>query len=88
MGLDCRVLDLSVRTAHMSEIDDIRGLDGQKYYPCDDCKTNMGVEDVVYYTQYGTSYHKNVSCSALKRNVKKILKSEIGNKKACSFCFP
>lgn len=87
-GLDCRVLDLSVRTAYMSEIDDIRGLDGQKYYPCDGCKTNMDVEAVVYYTQYGTCYHKNVSCSALKRNVKKILKSEIGNKKACSFCFP
>lgn len=86
LNLDCRVLDLSVCNAEKSEIDKIRGADGQKYYPCEKCMDNKDTGQIVYYTQYGTRYHKEVSCSALKRYVKKILISDIGDMKGCSFC--
>lgn len=85
--LNCRVLDLSVCSISLSEINTIRGFDGQKYYPCDTCFASGETEDV-FYTNYGTKYHSDISCNALKRTVKKILKSDCGNKKACSFCFP
>lgn len=83
--LNCRALDLSVSSVSLSEVNGIRGSDGQKYYPCEHCLIKMDT-DVVFYTNYGTRYHGDISCSALKRTVKKILKTESGNKKACSFC--
>lgn len=86
-NLNCRVLDLSVSSIPLFEVKAIRGSDGQKYYPCELCLIQMDT-DVVFYTNYGTRYHGDISCSALKRTVKKILKTESGNKKACSFCFP
>lgn len=83
-SVDCRVLDISIKTAFLSEIGDYRGVDGQKFYPCSRCKK----EDcqVVYYTDYGTLYHYDVVCSSLKRTIKKIPLEEVGSRHICSFC--
>jgi len=69
----------------LSEIGDYRGVDGQKFYPCSRCKK----EDcqVVYYTDYGTLYHKDIACSAIKRLVEKIKIEDVGNRRPCSFCY-
>lgn len=87
-NLSCRTLDLSIHEASFIRIDQVRGVDGQKYYPCERCNASKVQSAIVYYTDYGTLYHSEISCSALKRNIRKVLKTEIGDKKACRFCYP
>jgi len=83
-SMKCRTLDLSVKTALLSEISGYRGLDGQKYYPCACFKEDDN--QMVYYTDYGTLYHQSLKCSSLKRTVKKIHISQVGARHICSFC--
>ena len=82
----CRILDISVRKADLSQIEKERGKDGQKYYPCSRCGKETALDNTVYCTDYGTLYHTKVSCSALKRTVNKIKLDEIGERNPCSFC--
>lgn len=86
-SLSCRVLDLSVKRVSFSEIEDLRGLNGQKYYACSRCVEKSVESGYVYCTDYGRLYHGNVNCSALKRNVQKISLEEIGGRRQCSFCW-
>lgn len=81
---ECRSLDLSVKSAMSSVISKYRGKDGQKYYPCSRCVQEE--RGIVFYTDYGTLYHGDVSCSSLKRSIQRIPKSEIRGRKGCSFC--
>ena len=82
----CRVLDIVIRQALFSDIEEYRGKNGQKYYSCSRCKDMSGENDVVYCTDYGTLYHMDISCSALKRTVNKVKREEIENRNPCSFC--
>lgn len=84
----CRVIDLSVKAVAVQDIEKQRGADGQRYYPCGRCDAAKETLGIVYCTDYGTLYHGTVSCSALKRSVKKIAKSEVEGLRACSFCCP
>lgn len=84
----CRTLDLTVHEALVTEIEDIRGKDGQKFYPCSSCVERKETTAMVYYTDYGTLYHQNVSCSALKRTVIKIAFSQVQERRGCSYCYP
>jgi len=86
--LSCRTLDLSIHEVSIVKMSKIRGSDGQKYYPCEECDTTKSQREIVYYTDYGTRYHGEISCSALKRSIRKVLLTEIGDKKACRFCYP
>ena len=81
---DCRALDISVKRASASKIENYRGENGQKYYACDRCKEE-GV-NWVYYTDYGTLFHAKIDCSSLKRTIEKIRKDEVGNRRICVFC--
>ena len=83
-SMACRVLDISIKEAPLSEIGEYRGLNGQKFYPCFRCKKEAG--QVVYYTDYGTLYHQNIGCRALKRTINKIHIEEVGARSICSFC--
>lgn len=83
----CRVLDLSIQQAKVTDMPNLRGINGQKYYPCEKCIKDETTNTTVYYTGYGTLYHANLSCSALKRTVYKVLKSEVEDRRACSFCY-
>lgn len=84
----CRVLDLSVKAIAVEDIGKERGADGQKYYPCSRCEATEGELGIVYCTDYGTLYHGDVSCSSLKRSIKRIEKTEVEGRAACSFCSP
>ena len=84
--LSCRTLQLSVKKTSIFEIDSLRGKDGQKYYECGKCKWEDSNRERVYYTDYGTLYHKNIGCSSIKRNINKISIEEIGTRRPCSYC--
>ena len=84
---DCRSIRLSVNQTFYSNIDTLRGLDGQKYYPCSECMESTSKSSIVYYTGYGTLYHGDISCSALKRTVIKIPLAEVGDRRKCSYCY-
>lgn len=82
----CRVLDLSIHKADVNQIDMIRGKNGQKYYACSRCGWE-NKEGKVYYTDYGSRFHKDLFCSFLKRTIDKIPLAEIGTRRPCSYCY-
>lgn len=83
-SLACRALDISVKSAQIENIGDYRGKDGQKYYPCSRCAEKSG--RIVYYTDYGTLYHCDVSCASLKRSIERIPITKIGGRRLCTYC--
>ena len=83
----CRVLQISVKETSIEAIPFLRGLNGQCYYECTKCEWQNNLKERVYYTDYGTRYHKDISCSAIKRLVEKIKLEEIGERRPCSFCY-
>lgn len=85
--MDCRSIRVSVRQTAYSNIEGLRGKNGQKYYPCSSCVEEVLNQEIVYYTDYGVLYHKDISCSPLKRTVTRIPLSEVGNRTECRFCY-
>lgn len=80
----CPYLDLSIHSVSRSEVKELRNKSGAKYQECSQCKG--GGAGMVYITDYGTAYHSELYCSALKRTVYRIQISEAGGRKACSKC--
>ena len=85
--LICRVLNLSIQETTLGEISGLRGANGQKYYECPRCDWEENRTERVYYTDYGTLFHKSLSCSSLKRTVEKIPIEEVGERTPCSYCY-
>lgn len=85
--LTCRSINLSVKKTTIKEIYFLRGKNGQKYYECGNCQWKDSGKEKVYYTDYGTLYHKDIGCSAIKRTIEKIKIEDIGEKRPCSFCY-
>ncbi len=80
----CTYLDLSIHTAQLSQVADLRNNDGGKYHACARCGKACG--DVVYITDSGDRYHSSLSCSGLKRTIYAVPLSEVVGKGACSRC--
>lgn len=85
--LTCRSIHLSVKAATIEEIPYLRGKNGQRYDECRRCEWKENGIERVYYTDYGTLYHKDIACSAIKRLVEKIKIEDVGNRRPCSFCY-
>ena len=83
----CRSLDLNIQEGSIKDVGTIRGKNGQKYYSCRKCMNKTGEIQKVYFTDYGKLYHGKLSCSALKRTIVRILISQIGERKPCSYCY-
>ena len=86
-NLSCRVLQLSVKETTVDRIPFLSGKSGQCYYECGRCEWKDKKKERVYYTDYGELYHKDISCSAIKRTIEKILFEDIGGRRPCSFCY-
>ena len=86
-NLSCRSINLSVQDTTIGMIPFLRGKNGQIYYECTRCEWQDSKKERVYYTDYGTLYHKNIACSAIKRTVEKIKLEDVGEKRPCSFCY-
>ena len=84
-SLACTHLKLSVEAVARSLVERRRNEDGGKYNACGLCNDRPKGE-VVYITAYGESYHYDRSCSGLKRTVKSVPLSQVGDKNECSRC--
>lgn len=85
--VSCRSLNLSIQDAKLTDLALYRGKNGQVYNPCNRCTQDIAEGHVVYFTDYGSLYHGQLSCSSLKRTISKVPLSEVGEKRACSFCY-
>ena len=86
-SMECQSIKISVKPSYYPDIEGLRGENGQKYYPCSRCAEEITGQDKVYYTDYGVLYHKDISCSAIKRSVMKVDISEVGMRRKCSYCY-
>lgn len=82
----CSYLDLSINRVNIGEIKLLRNKNGGKYSACSKCAEKISEFSMVYVTDYGTLYHGDVSCSALKRTVRIVPLSEVFDMPACSKC--
>ncbi len=81
----CNYIELSIRSVEYSTVENIRNLDGGRYYKCSCVKTKP-LGGSVYVTDYGEEYHCDLNCSDLKRTIHMCHKSEIKTMGACSKC--
>lgn len=84
---DCTYLKPSVVRVMTKNIESMRNLSGAKYKKCEYCFRKESVpKTYVYITDYGDRYHLSKQCSGIKRNVKKVNKSETGGMPECNKC--
>lgn len=83
---DCTYLQLTIHAISPERLEESRNLSGGKYASCEFCIKNHAVPDVVYITDYGTSYHRSEECQGLKRTVMAVPLSEVNGLKSCSRC--
>ncbi len=81
---DCTHLKLSISTADLTSIGELRNDNGAKYYPCEKC--GEGCAGTVFITREGNRYHSSSGCSGLKRTVTQVPLSEVGDMRLCSRC--
>lgn len=81
----CHYLDLSIEKVFTKELPLLRNADGSIYGACPICgDTNSG--SVAFITKYGNKYHSDILCSGLRRTIKRIPISQIGNRTPCKKC--
>lgn len=83
----CPYLDLSIRRVEMLKIHSLRNKIGQKYRECRECADKNAEKTEVYITDYGACFHKNISCSGLKRTIYKIRLKDVGERSKCRKCW-
>lgn len=83
-SLSCTHLKLSVRDVPLSQVDKLRSEDGSKYYPCELCGNRKGT--TVFITNYGNRYHVSRNCSGIRRDIRSIPISQVGDRGLCSRC--
>ncbi len=81
---NCTHIRRSISSVTVSEVEGKRNGSGGKYYPCS-CYLSHPA-DMVYYTKHGDRYHSTLSCSRLKRTVRKIEMSEAEHLRPCTKC--
>lgn len=81
---DCTHLKLSVREVSAVSVPGLRNNNGAIYHVCEKCG-NFG-SSTVYITNEGNRYHSSLSCSGLKRTVRKITREEVSQMRCCSKC--
>lgn len=80
---NCTHLKLSIQRVSRKDVGALRNESGAKYHACERCG---GSGSNVYITNYGNRYHSSLSCSGLKRTVKRVPLEEVKNRRLCSKC--
>jgi hypothetical protein len=83
---ECSYLDLSIQNVSYGQIESLRNKNQHKYYACELCGGEIPVMQMVYITDYGTTYHTKLECSGLKRTIYQVQKSEAETMGGCSKC--
>ena len=71
--------------ADRSCMDVLRNASGAKYYSCEHCGQTKDTTSI-YYTLYGTRYHSSRNCTELKRNIQKVSKDSVSDRRLCEKC--
>ena len=82
---NCTYLNPSVESIPAITVSERRNQSGGKYYPCELCGTGTGMGQV-YITEQGSSYHRRINCSGLKRTIYTVPLSQVGGRGRCSKC--
>lgn len=82
----CPYLDLSIQKVPLAEVSGLRNKSKRKYSGCRKCAKNLSGVIYVYITDYGVLYHKDISCSGLKRTIYTVRLSQVGERPPCSKC--
>lgn len=82
---NCTYLNPSVKAVLTEAVEDLRNQSGGRYYACGSCR-KAGVQEQVYITQYGDSYHSQINCSGLKRTIYTVPLSQTDGRGRCSKC--
>ncbi len=84
----CAYLKPSISEIRGNLVSSERNSSGGKYKQCEKCCKNLYAQDMatVYITRYGDRYHKMKTCPGIKRDVRRVKKSEICHLSACSKC--
>lgn len=83
---DCTYLDMSIRSVHAENIEELRNQSGGIYYACESCGEDKTDSEVRYITDYGTRYHTSLECKKIHRNVYAISIDEAYGLGGCSKC--
>jgi len=85
---ECTYLKPSVREIQGKNASSKRNSSGAKYKPCEKCCHGIEAGNLagVYITTYGDRYHKIPVCTKIKRDIRRVKKSEINKLPACSKC--
>lgn len=84
---NCSYLRISVHAISSASIVTQRNKNGAKYYPCEKCFGQSGsLPKTVYVTDYGTCYHQNSDCTAIKRLIQSVSLSEVKGRTECKRC--
>ncbi len=81
---DCTYLETALTASTLDEVKSLRNQNGSKYQACRYC--DVGANQVVYVTAYGTRYHGKLSCSRIKRHVYEVPLKEVYGIGGCSKC--
>lgn len=82
----CIYLNPTISQVLYQEIAVKRNHSGGKYYPCKCCGKGGNLPAYVFITSYGDSWHTSKTCSGLKRTVRRVPLSKVGNLPVCSKC--
>lgn len=85
---ECTYLKPAISKVLYDDLENLRNNSGGKYKICERCCRGYtpAKKDEVYITIYGDRYHRTNSCSGLKRTIKEIKLSQVGNRPPCSKC--
>lgn len=81
---DCRALKHDVKKVLFADISSKRNNDGSRYFPCKRCYDKNS--NLVYVAPYGIKYHSDANCRDLKVDIYEVWKSEVKERRKCSFC--
>lgn len=85
---ECTYLRTRIQSIVVSQLETKRNESGGIYYPCESCCQSQpaAAESSVYIASYGNRYHIQSGCPKLKRTVRAVHQSELGDMPACSKC--
>ena len=82
---DCSHLNLSVTQVMLQDLVTLRSSDGSVYYPCERCGKQV-TSALVYITRDGNRYHTTADCPKLKRTIREVPLSSVGDLGRCKTC--
>lgn len=87
LKLSCSALNLKISQCKRDDIESKRNAAGGKYKKCERCFKGKEEAEHVFICEDGDRYHASLSCSGLKRIIKKVPLEEVKDKvRACYRC--